>query len=95
MNLFCSHMPQGNLQFGHVYFVHLSYDVVSYRQYGYTCYNTLAHRRDVTDSVSTMRFFIERMSVFKAIESNFKGSYDKQNLTLEVISYEVYMYVIR
>ena len=30
------------------------------------------------------------MSALKAIKSHFKQSYDKQNLTLVVISYEIY-----
>ena len=32
----------------------------------------------------------DTMFVLKAIKSNFKGSYDKQNLTRVVISYEIY-----
>ena len=44
----------------------------------------------LTTSVSTMRFHIELMFILKAIKSNYKGSYDKQNLTLMVISYEIY-----
>ena len=32
-----------------------------------------------------MRFHIEFMLIFKAMKSYFKGSYDKQNLTLVVI----------
>ena len=44
----------------------------------------------LTTSVSTMHFLLEILSIFKAIESSFKGSYDKQNLTLVVISYEIY-----
>ena len=39
----------------------------------------------LTTSVSTMRFHIEFMLIFKAMKSYFKGSYDKQNLTLVVI----------
>ena len=35
-----------------------------------------------------MRFLIEIMFILKAIKSHFSGSYDKQNLTLVVISYE-------
>ena len=35
-------------------------------------------------------FSIEIMSSFKAIKSHLKQSYDKQNLTLVVISYEIY-----
>ena len=41
-------------------------------------------------SVSTMPFHIELMFILKALKSRFKGSYDKQNLTLVVISYEIY-----
>ena len=44
----------------------------------------------LTTFVSTMRFLIEFMLIFKAIKSYFKGSYDKQNLTDVVISYEIY-----
>ena len=36
----------------------------------------------LTTSVSTMRFLFELLSIFKAIKADFKGSYDKQNLTL-------------
>ena len=35
-------------------------------------------------------FFIETMVILKVTKSHFKGSYDKQNLTLVVISYEIY-----
>ena len=44
----------------------------------------------LTKSVSTPQFLIEIMFIFKAIKSYFKGSYDKQNLTLVVTSYEIY-----
>ena len=44
----------------------------------------------LTTSMSTMRFLSEIMFVLKAIKSHFKGSYNKQNLTLVVISYEIY-----
>ena len=42
-------------------------------------------------SVSTMCFPIEILvvSFLKVIKSNFKESYDKQNLTLVVISYKI------
>ena len=43
------------------------------------------HITSLTTSVSTMRFLIEIMFVLKAIKSHFKGSYDKQNLTLVLI----------
>ena len=39
-------------------------------------------------SVSAMCFLLEILSILKAIKSNFKGLYDKQNLTLMVISCE-------
>ena len=42
----------------------------------------------LTTSVSTMRFLLEIMFSLKAIEFHFKGSIDKQNLTLVVISYK-------
>ena len=41
-------------------------------------------------SVSTISFLNEIMFSLKAINSHFKGSYDKQNLTRVVISYEIY-----
>ena len=44
----------------------------------------------LTTSMSTMRFLLEILSILKAIKSDLKGSYDKQNLTLEVILYEIY-----
>ena len=43
----------------------------------------------LTTSVSTKRLLIEIMFAVKAIKSHFKESYDKQNLTLVVISYEI------
>ena len=50
-------------------------------------------REDVksfTTSVSTMLFLVEIILTLKAIKSHLKGPYDKQNLTLVVISYEIY-----
>ena len=50
-------------------------------------------RVDITSlemSVSTMRFLNEIKFILKSIKSNYKGSYDKQHLTLVVISYEIY-----
>ena len=57
-----------------------------------TCVITLwrIHVVSLTKSMSTMCFYIEIMFILKAIKSNFKGSYDKQNLTLVVILYEIY-----
>ena len=40
-------------------------------------------------SVSAMHF-LEILSILKALKFSFKGSYDKQNLTLMVILYEIY-----
>ena len=47
-------------------------------------------RVDVTTSMSAMRFLAEIMLMLWAITSLLSGSYDKKNLTLEVISYEIY-----
>ena len=38
----------------------------------------------------TTAFFVEKMSTLKAIKSHFERSYDKQNITRVVISYEIY-----
>ena len=61
------------------------------KSYDHTCNNTLARRSNVIDNVRVNNaFLIEITIVLKAIKSHFKGSYDKQNLTLVVISYEIY-----
>ena len=53
--------------------------------------NTLAPTSNVIDNVSVkMRFLIEILIILNAIISHFKWSYDKQNLTLVVISYAIY-----
>ena len=44
----------------------------------------------LTMSVSTVRFRIVILFILKAIKSRFNGSYDKQNLKLKVISFEIY-----
>ena len=44
----------------------------------------------LTTSVSTMPFHIEIIFILETIKSHFKRSYDKQKLTLVVISYEIY-----
>ena len=55
------------------------------------CNKASAFTCNVTDKVHvTVRFLFEIMLILKAIKSNFKGSYNKQNLTLVVISYEIY-----
>ena len=48
------------------------------------------HVTSLTTTVSTMRFLIETMFILKAIKSHYEGSYDKQNLTLAVILYEIH-----
>ena len=48
------------------------------------------HVTSLTMSVSAMRFLLEILSILKVIKSYIKGSYDKQTLTLVVISYEIY-----
>ena len=61
------------------------------KSYDHTCNNTLARRRNVIDNVRINNPFpTEIIIILKAIKSHFKGSYHKQNLTLVVISYEVY-----
>ena len=59
-----------------------------------TCAITLwrVYVTSLTTSVPTMRFLFEITFILKAIKSHFIGSYmyDKQNLTLVVISYEIY-----
>ena len=65
-------------------------NVVSKNHMTRTFNNTFAWTRNVIKtSVPTMRFVIEIMFILKAIKSHFKGSYDKQNLTLVAISYEI------
>ena len=66
-----------------------SYEVADI-QYITSChkksYDHLARRRNVIDKVHVNNaFLIEIMIILKAIKSHFKGSYDKQNLTLVVI----------
>ena len=78
---------------------YLSYDVAVI-QWITSCHKTrmttrviTLWREDITlltTSVSTTRFLLEILSVLKAIKSHFKGSFDKQNLTLLIISYEIY-----
>ena len=48
------------------------------------------HIRALKTTVSTMHFLTEIMVALKAIKFNFKGSCDEKNLTLVVISYEIY-----
>ena len=46
------------------------------------------HLTSLTTSVSTLCFLIDKKDILKGIKSIFSGSYDKQNLTLVVISYK-------
>ena len=65
---------------------------MSYRSYDHTCNNTLARTCNVIDNVSisnAMRVLSDIMFILKAIKSHLKGSYDKLNLTLVVISNEM------
>ena len=77
----------------------LSYDVAVIQQItschkNHTTTRVITRWREpvtsLTTSVSTMRFLIGILFILKAIKSQFKGSYDKQNLTLVVILYEIY-----
>ena len=62
------------------------------KSYDHTCNNTLARRRNVIDNVRVNNaFLIEIMIILKAIKSHFKGSYDKQNLTLKMIVTSFYL----
>ena len=55
------------------------------------CDNILACTRKAIDNVRVGTVFShELMFILHAIESHFSGSYDKQNLTLVVISYKIY-----
>ena len=73
------------------YNYYLSYDV-AVNQWLTSCHRMttrvitlwLEDVTSLTTSVSTMCFLIEIMFVLKAIKYNFKGSYEKQNLTLVV-----------
>ena len=48
------------------------------------------HVTSLTTSVSTIRYLAEIMFIFEGDKVPFEVSYDKQNLTLVVISYEIY-----
>ena len=55
----------------------------------HACINTLAGTSNVmTTSVTTMHFSL-KLTIFKGDKSAFESSYDKQDLTLVVISYEM------
>ena len=48
------------------------------------------HVTSLTTSESTMHLRIEIMFILKATKSHFKGSCDKQNIALVVISFDIY-----
>ena len=57
-----------------------------------TLHNILAQTCNVSglnDVLDNVAFSIEIMFTLKAIKFNLKWSYDKQNLTLMVLSYEI------
>ena len=78
--------------------IYLSYDVAviqcitsCHKTYDNTCNNTLARRHNVTDHVRVNdAFLIDIMINPKAITFHFKRAYDQKNLTLAVVSYEIY-----
>ena len=63
---------------------------MSLKSYDHTCNNTLVRTHKVIENVCVNTdFLIEIMFVLKAINSHFKGSYDKLNFTVVAISYEI------
>ena len=78
---------------------YLSYDVAVF-QWITSCHKNRMTTRvitllreyvtSLTTSVTTMLIFIGNMSTFRGDKIVFKKSYDKTNLTLVVISYEIY-----
>ena len=61
---------------------------MSYKSYDHRCNNTFARGRNVIDNIRVNNaFLLENLSILKAITSSFKGSFDKPNITLMVISY--------
>ena len=64
---------------------------MSLNSYDHACNNTLVRTRNVIDNVRVNNAFLSGIKfILDTIKSRFKGSYDKQNLTLVVISYEIY-----
>ena len=63
---------------------------MSLKSYDHTCNNILVRTHNITENFCVNNdFLIEIMFVSKAINSHFKGSYDKLNFTLVAISYEI------
>ena len=64
---------------------------MSLKSYNHTCKYSLARACNVTDKdYVNNAFSYEIMFILKAIKSHFKVSYDKQNIKLVVIQYEIY-----
>ena len=95
-NIFGIHLKKVNI-------LYLSYDVAfiqwitSYHKktYDHTCNNTLARTRNVIDHVRDNSAFsywhtVQFKISLKSIKSHFERSIDKQNVTLVVISDEIY-----
>ena len=73
----------------HIY--HMTALLFSHKNCMITCVITLwlVAVTSLTTCVLAMLFLLEILSILKAIKSDFNGSYDKQNLTQMVISYEI------
>ena len=55
------------------------------------CNNTLARSRNVIDNVRVNdAFLLEIIIILKVKKSHFKGPNDNQNLTIVVVSHEIY-----
>ena len=63
---------------------------MSYKSYDHTLHNILARTCNIITTFMTTSFSIEIISALKTIKSSLKWSYGKHNLTLVVISYEIY-----
>ena len=62
--------------------------MVKFLRCSFLCDGQGAVRRSILSMTGLV--LIEIMFILKAIKTNFKESYDKQNLTLLVISHEIY-----
>ena len=77
----------------------LSYDVAVIQgitpyhknSHDHRCNSILSRTRDVTDNVRVNNAFpLEILFILKTMKYHLKGSYDKPNISLVVISYEIY-----
>ena len=61
------------------------------KTFDHMCNIILARRRNIIDNVRVNNAFLFVIMIpLKPLKSHFQGSYDKQNLTLVVISSEIY-----